>query len=65
VHPLLIEVDLLDLVVDASVDVLLLPKLLRRAGNERLCVVDNTADVVGNPSGPVGSVGPALEGDDL
>jgi hypothetical protein len=49
----------------SSVNVLLLPKSLRCAGDQRLNVVDNTADVVGDPSGRIRRVRASLKGNDL
>jgi hypothetical protein len=52
-------------VEDTRVDILLLAEGLWRASDQCVNVVDNLADVVGNPSGGVRSVGATLEGDDL
>jgi hypothetical protein len=49
---------------DAGIDVLPLAKGVRVAGYEGLSVVDNPADVVGDPSSGVGGVGTALKGHD-
>jgi hypothetical protein len=38
---------------------------LRCTGDERIDVVDNLADVIGYPSGRVGSVRAAFKSDDL
>jgi hypothetical protein len=46
-------VDLYDFVEGARVDMLFIAEGLRRASDQRLNVVDNLADVVGNPSGRV------------
>ena len=60
-----LEVDLGDLMVDAGIDVALLPEGLRGQGNKGLYVVDNPADVVGNPSRGVRGMRAALKDDDL
>ena len=44
------EVDLLHLVEGAGVDVLFVAEGLRCTGDERINVVDNLADIVGNSS---------------
>jgi hypothetical protein len=51
--PPLLEVDLLDFVEGARVDILLVAKGFGGAGDQRLNVVDNPADVIGNPSSRV------------
>jgi hypothetical protein len=51
VHAAAGEIDLLHLVEGAGVDVLFVAEGLRCTGDERINVVDNLADVVGNPSG--------------
>jgi hypothetical protein len=49
----------------AGVDVLLFPKGLWVAGDELFDVVDDTADVVRDPSSRIRGVRAALKGDDL
>jgi hypothetical protein len=44
------QVDLGDLMEDAGIDIPLIPEDLRGQGNERMYIVDNPADVVGDPS---------------
>jgi hypothetical protein len=46
-------VDLYDFVEGARVDILLIAEGLRRASDQPVNIVDNLADVVGNPSGGV------------
>jgi hypothetical protein len=64
-HPPLCQVYFHHLVESSSVNVLLLPESLRCAGDQCLRVVDNTADVVGDPSGSIRGVRSPLEGNDL
>ena len=64
-HPPPGDVDGLYLVEGTCVDIVLITKSLRRTSDQRLDVVDNPADVVGDPSGGVGGVGTAFEGDDF
>jgi hypothetical protein len=47
------------------VDVVFVAEGLWRAGDECVNVVDNLADVVGDPSGGIRGVGTALESDDF
>jgi hypothetical protein len=64
-HPPLCQVYFHDLVESSSVNILLLLKSLRCTGDQRLNVVDNPADVVGDPSGGIRGVRASLEGNDL
>jgi hypothetical protein len=64
-HPAPLEIDFLDFVKRARIDVLFVAEDLRCTGDERIDVVDNLADVIGYPSGRVGSVRAAFEGHDL
>ena len=64
-HPPPIEVDGLDFMERAGVDVLLLTEGLGGTRNQCLNVVDNLADVIRNSSGGVGRVRTALKSDDL
>lgn len=47
------------------IDSIFLPELFRGTDNELFFLVDNPADVVGNPSRGKGRVGASLENDDL
>ena len=64
-HPPPIEVDGLDFMERACIDVLLVAERLGGTRNQCLNIVDNLADVIGNPSGRVGCVRTALKSDDL
>jgi hypothetical protein len=52
-------------VQDSDIDPILLPEFFRRANNERFFLVDNPADIVGDPSGGKGTVRASLEDDDF
>jgi hypothetical protein len=58
-------VDLLNLMADFNFDVLLLFKYRRRPGDQLLDIADNLADVIGNASGRIRSVGTAFISDDF
>ena len=59
------RIDLLHLMQNSYIDTILLPELFRGAYNELFFLVDNPADVIGNPSGGKGGVGAPLEDDDV
>lgn len=50
---------------DSDVNPVPLPELFRCADNERFFLVDNPADIVGDPSGGIGGMGTALEDNNL
>jgi hypothetical protein len=60
-----LQVELGDLVEDAGIDIALLPEGLRGQGNEGMYIVDNPADVVGDPSRRIRGMRAALKDDDL
>jgi len=51
--------------MDPGVDILFFPEDLRGADNQRRQRIDNLADVIGKPSGGIGSVGAFFESDDF
>jgi hypothetical protein len=55
-HPALPGIDLCHLMPDMNGDILFLGELLGRSGNQLFDVVDDPADVKGNPSGGIGNV---------
>jgi len=59
------RIDLYYFVQNSRVDTIPLPEFFRGADNELFFLVDNPADVVGDPSGRKGSVGTTLEDDDI
>ena len=59
------RINLLDFMKNSDVNPVPLPKLLRGADYERFFLVDNPADIVGDPSGGKRGMGAALEGDNL
>lgn len=60
-----LEVELGDLMQDAGIDIALLPEGLRGQGNKGMYVVDNPADVVGDPSRGIRGMRGTLKDDDL
>jgi hypothetical protein len=60
-----LEVDFGDLMVDAGINIPLLPEDFRGQGNEGMYIVDNPADVVGNPSRGIRGMRAALKDDNL
>jgi hypothetical protein len=52
-------------VADPDVDPIPLPKSFRGADYQSIFLVDNPADIVGNPSGGIGRVRASLENDNL
>jgi hypothetical protein len=60
-----LEVDFGDLMVDAGINIPLLPEDFRGQGNEGMYIVDNPADVVGNPSRGIRGMRGAFKDDDL
>ena len=58
------RIDLLHLVQNSRVDSIPLPELFRGADNELFFLVDNPADVIGNPSGGKRGMWAPLEDDD-
>jgi hypothetical protein len=59
------RIDFFDFMADADIDPLFLPECFRSPDNERIFIVDNPADIVGNPSGGIRYVRAPLENDDL
>jgi hypothetical protein len=61
----LLEIDGGDAVMNPSVNVLLFSKDLRRADDQWIQCIDNPADVIGEPSGGIGSVRALFKGNDF
>jgi hypothetical protein len=59
------RINFLNFMVNSDVNPFPFPKLFRSADNERIFLVDNPADIVGNPSGGIGGMRAALEDDNL
>lgn len=64
-HPAPGRIDGFDLVQNARVDAIPLPELFRSANNEFCFFVDNTADVIGDPSSRVGGVRTPFKNDNI
>jgi hypothetical protein len=63
--PAVFRIDFDDFMKDAGINAVLVPKGIRRDGDELIDVVDNLADIIGNASGRIGRVGSFLECDDV
>lgn len=59
------RIKLLDFMENPNVNPVPLPKCFRSADDERFFLVDNPADIVGDPSGGIGGMGAALEDNNL